>query len=369
MKLLLVKQKSAFSHEYIDALINTEAEKICKVAEAKGRHWGLQDMPSVQGDTIAPYLLDLKTKCEQLALQILQKLKPALHLPQGKIDADVADLHHKRLSGDIREMERHINLHRHDIASYSPAEIENRKRISNLLSFGIFIAEVVLNTQAFQVFGDNLIYCLLLACSVSLAVSFGAHFAGRQYKDAKTKIKRRIVLAVSFIGISIFSFVIASLRTMFLKRIGVDIDPLYFCIFNIVFFLMAAIASFYLFPTKEELDQNRVNLHKYKTLKKLEKGKIAKVKELLAHENTSTQNIHGHLDKTMEAEYAIERIKSVYAQAVAIFINANMLCRKGIPDCFGYAPPPLDIPHITFHTTINKYKKPTNENDNSNYSA
>lgn len=362
-------QQPNLNRENIDTLIEKEAENINQVAYDKGRHWGLQDMPPMQGDKLAPYLIDIKAKCEQLALKVLQKLKPALHLPQGRIDADWADMHHKRLGGEIKEMDKHIFLHRHEIGSYSPAEIASRIWKANLVSVGLFIAEVVQNTQAFQVFGDNLLFCLLLASSVSLAVSFGAHFAGRQYNDAKTKFKRRMVVVISFVGMSILSSVVASMRSLFLKKIGVDVDPLDFTIFNMVFFLIAALASWYLFPTKQELDQNRQNLHKHNQLKKLEKNKIEKVKEQVEHEITSKQTIHQHLDATMEAEYAIERIKSVYAEAVAVFINANMLCRKEIPACFSDCIPPLNIPHITFHSTINKYKNSNHENNSGDYLA
>lgn len=362
----LFKQNPNLKREDIDALIENDAKPIYRTAYEKGRHWGLQDMPSMNEDNIAPYLIDIKAKCEQVALKVLQKLKPALHLPQGRLDADWADMHHKRLGGEIKEMDKHISLHRHEIGSYNPSEIRSRMIKANLVAFGVFIAEVVQNSQAFQVFGDNLLYCILLASSVSLAVSFGAHFAGRQYKDAKTKFKRRMVVVISFISMLVLSSVIASMRSLFLKKIGVDIDPMNFTIFNMVFFLIAALASWYLFPTKAELDQNRDYLHKHKAMLELEKKKRQKVKEQVEHEKSSKEIVHGHLDATMEAEYAIERIKSVYAEAIAIFINANMLCRKEIPRCFSIAPPPLDIPHITFHSTINKYK-PTNHENNTGY--
>ena len=366
---LTFKQNPNLNREDIDALIENEAKPIYRTAYEKGRHWGLQDMPTMDEDNFAPFLMDIKAKCEQLALKVLQKQKPALHPLQGRLDADWADNHHKRLGGEIKEMDKHISLHRHEIGSYNPSEIRSRMMKANLVAFGVFIAEVIQNSQAFQVFGDNQLYCVLLACSVSLAVSFGAHFAGRQYKDAKTKIKRRVVVIVSFISMLVLSSVVASMRSLFLKKIGVDIDPMNFTIFNMVFFLIAALASWYLFPTKAELDQNRDYMHKHKTMLELEKKKRAKVKEQVEHEKSSKQIVHAHLDATMEAEYAIERIKSVYAEAVAIFINANMLCRKEIPPCLSSVPPPLNIPHITFWSTINKYKNTNNENNNNYYPA
>lgn len=364
----LFKQNSNIREE-VDSLIETEREKILKAASANGRHWGLQNMPAAQGDKLAPFILQIKTQCEQLALKALHLLKPALHLPQGKIDADWADMHHKRLGGEVDEMDKHIALYRRDLDGYNPAEISKRLAISFLLSLGLFIAEIALNTQAFQVFGDNQLYCLLLAFSVSLAVGLGAHVAGRQFKDAKTTFKRRLVVIVSFICISVFSTVIASLRAQFQQKIGVDINPLDFIIFNIGLFLAAAVAAFYFHPNKDELDWNRDKLQKLKELKKLLIKKQAKVREQVNHELSSKKTLHEHLDSTMSAEYAIERVKGVYGEAVGAFINANMLCRKELSNCFGDTPPPLNIPHITFHSTINKYKNTNHENNNSYYPA
>lgn len=93
------------------------------------------------------------------------------------------------------------------------------------------------------------------------------------------------------------------------------------------------------------------------------------MREQVNHELSSKQTTHGHLHKTMNAEYAIERVKGIYAEAVAEFMKANMQCRKEIPDCFIDTPPPLNIPHITFYGTINKYKNPNHENNHSNHPA
>jgi len=227
------------------------------------------------------------------------------------------------------------------------------------------LGEVVLNTMAFQITGDNLLSTLILSASVSFAVCLGAHFAGRKYKDAKSKIEKWIVVIISAIGITIVSSVIASLRTIFLKRIGVDLNPIYFIVFSIVFFLITSLATWYLYPTLEEIEENKDNLQKYKMILKLEKEKKVKEKEILEHEITKNEKSKEHLNSSMYAEYAIERIKKLYRESVDTFIAANRLGRKDNPDFLNDEIPPLDIPNINFESIINKYIDHENNNNSA----
>src|ERR1700679_3040275 len=104
-------KQNAVKREEVETLIETEREKILKAATANGKHWGLQNMPAVQGDKFAPFFIPIKAQCEQLSLKALHILKPALHPMQGKIDANWADMHHKRLGGEADEMDKHIALY------------------------------------------------------------------------------------------------------------------------------------------------------------------------------------------------------------------------------------------------------------------
>jgi hypothetical protein len=63
-------------------------------------------------------------------------------------------------------------------------------------------------------------------------------------------------------------------------------------------------------------------------------------------------------------EYTIERVRRLYKESVGEFKSANLLCRHDVPDCFSDEIPELDIEHITFTKTVNKFKH--NENDFNN---
>lgn len=355
----------------IDIMIDLEREKINRMAYTKGKNFGMKEpaLPLAKGDKLLLYIGEIKSAYEQLALKVLQIISPASQLPEGKIHSTWAEKVKNGLKEEIENLKKHIGFLEGELSNFNPRGILSRIRTALFIGIVLLIGEVALNTQAFQVTGDSMLSALILSISVSLAVCLGAHFAGRKYKDAKTKTEKRMVFAFSAIGITVLSGIIASLRTLYFQKIGVDINPLFFTIFNIVFFLIAAIATWYIYPTKEEMEANEVNLQKYKQLKKLKAEKKQREQELQRHELEVNKKLSGHLNNMLDGEYAIERIIRAYWESVEKFKSTNILCRKEIPSCFADEIPPLNIPHISFTNTVNKYKTDENTNDNNfNYS-
>ena len=134
---------------------------------------------------------------------------------------------------------------------------------------------------------------------------------------------------------------------------------------NIVFFLIAAIATWYLHPSKEEIDQNEEAMKLYQKIQKLKAEKKEKEEEQVEHEKSTKDKLKQNLRSLVYGEYTIERVRRLYKESVGEFKSANLLCRHDVPDCFGDQIPELDIPHITFKSTINKFKHDENDFNNS----
>ncbi len=364
------KNKVLTNHD-VENMIEIEHVKIKADAYNDGKHSGMNDQPPAKGDKLIHYIESYKTRYEQLVSKVLQVYQPALQLPAGKMENDRATVTKKKLNDEIGKIKIEIgNLHR-ELGNYDPSGLTSRIRKANLISVGLFVTDIVVNTQAFEVSGDNYLLCVLLSASVSFAICLGAHFTGKKYQSAQSKIRKLIILAIGGIFISAFSFAIASFRASLYRKTGVDINPNLFTIFNIGFFFIAAYATAHYHPTKEEIEENREHLDRYKKIQKLTKQMEQKEMELKQYSHESDEKIQGHLQGLIQPEYLIERIKLMYMESVNEFKRANRLARKEIPDCFNDEIPPLDIPHVTLHNIIHKYKNHENENDtnNSDYTA
>lgn len=347
--------------------IQTAGRKIKADARADGQSLAMKhpSLPLLKGDSLLPYISPIKARCEQLGMEVLHTSQPASHHPNGKIDNDWAQMHHCKLQEELNTIVTRLEMLQRELGTFNPSILSKQIRNSILIGIGLLIGEVVINTQAFQVTGDNLISCLILSLAASGAVCLGAHFAGRKYKDAITRTERWTVIIISFIGIGIFSGVIASLRSLYFKRTGIDVNPLFFTVFNMVFFLMAAVATRYLHPTKDELDANRDAMQKHKEMIELIKQRKSKEQEQMQHVINTKEQIKENIKAQFEAEYALGLVKTLYREAVEEFRMGNMMSRTGIPDCWNETIPDLNIPHITFKSAINKYNDEFTELNNS----
>jgi hypothetical protein len=355
-------------------LVQTKGSKIKADAKADGQYLALKrpSLPLLKGDSLIHYISPIKARCEQVAMEVLHTCQPASHLPHERIDTDWAQMHNQQLQEELDIIKNKLEMIPRELGSFNPATLSNRIRNSILVGIALLIGEVVLNTQAFQVTGDNLLSCLILSLAASGAVCLGAHFAGRKYKDATTRRERWVVVLVSLVGMGIFSAVIATLRSLYFKRSGIDINPILFTVFNMIFFLIAAIATWYNYPTKDELETNRDNLQKHKEMKKLTKQKKIKEQEIMEHGKQTKEQVKENIQAQLEAEYAVGLVRTLYKESIGEWRMGNIMSRTGVPDCWNDPIPELDIPLITFQSTINKYKefndKPqSHENRNTNY--
>jgi hypothetical protein len=320
MNTFLTTKTTEINHE-IANMMEFESSRIKQNAYTKGKTGAMKDVPQpfAKSDKLIHHTGDIKADCEQVALKLLHKIMPSAHVNEGRIDTGHAEMHNTRLMDEINKVKNQINILRHELGDFDPRGLASRIWVANFVCGVLFVGEVALNTQAFQITGDNLLFSLIISGSVSLAVCLGAHVAGRKYKDAKTKAERRVIIIVSAIGITVVSGVIAVLRSIYFQRIGLDVNPLYFTIFNIVFFLIAAIATWYIHPTKQEVEQNREQLQKLKRINKLETDYKQQLSEQREHEEKTKEGLKQNLRAILQAEYCIQRVRKLHKEAVEIF--------------------------------------------------
>src|ERR1035437_6873576 len=119
-------------------------------------------------------------------------------------------------------------------------------RIATLI---ISIGEIMFNTKSFQVTGENMLFALILSISVSFAVFVFSHIAPFLYKSRKTTFQRRLVLFGSLLFVTGLFTALAIFRSTYLANHDVHIDPFYFVIINLFFFVVSALLSFFVLPS------------------------------------------------------------------------------------------------------------------------
>lgn len=322
----------------IEEMIQKRDAELKEVVRKDAKHFAKAkpNLPAKEDETLAPYIDSIKTGYEQLASQIFQHLQPAAHIPEAKMDADYFKEADGELDVKIKSLEEENRHDEYDLGNYSAGSIPLRMWIAGLTTFIINIGEIIFNTKAFQVTGENMLFALILSICVSFAVFAFSHIAPFLYKKAKTVFQRRLVLFGSLFIVTGLFTALAIFRSTFLANHDVHIEPFYFVIINLFFFIVSTLLSFFVLPSWAEIKENasRIKLAFAITKRKKEIEKLKKEKDEIR--KTILERTKNRIRIVHYANYTAERIRKMYFETVGIFKSTNLTFRTDhqMPSCF-----------------------------------
>lgn len=327
----------------IEKLIQKRHGELMQLAIKNGEFFGRQNKPQLHG-SITSCTSELKYGFERLWTDITVMLLPDAQLPQAKIDAAHIGSRKDTIISRINDI-RHEN----DNARYKAGDenfklISKRKRQALLLTTIIVIGETIYNAKALQIFGDSKLLSLLLAVSISIAISAFAHFTILLFKEVQPKLYKWTVIITSILISLVVFIVLGEYRSQYLAKHDIKICPLYFIVFNMFFYLLSGAISYFFLPNWSELKQNFKLQHQLQEIKKRESEKMKLEKELLtvadtAYEESTNLNHVIHLAKNLG-----ERIRKMYKECLAAFVRSNIAHRNdGTPDAFNQEPEDINI--------------------------
>jgi len=337
---------------------NPELEELIRIKDAElkeqsrknAKHFASQNLPAKEGDNLSSYTGETKAGYEKLASDVLHNLQPEAHFPEAKMDADFFKEKDKNLEGEIKIREDQNRNEEYEIGNHNHGHILQRIFWAGFLTFIISVGDTIFNTKSFQVTGESLLFALLLSISVSIAVLVLSHITPFLYKAAKTKFYRRLVV-FSSLGLATATFsVLAIFRSIYLAGHDVHINPSFFVIVNLFFFIVSTLLSFFILPTWDEIKQNAKHLLALKRINKRKK----EIEQLKKQREEIKITI---LERTKErfriihyANYANDRIRKMYFEAVEAFKSTNLTYRtdKAMPECFSEEIPEPNIITITY---------------------
>jgi len=334
----------------LEESIKKKHEELKELARKNAKHHARRNLPDPADDTLAHYVGDLKSGYEKMAAENLQRLQPAAHFPEAKMDAEYFREKVANLNTEITAKENQNQTDEYELGSFNPGTIPLKIRMAVISSMILFVGEVLYNAKSFQLIVENLLLALVLSISISFAVLAASHFAAFLYKESKTKFRRGMVVVCSLSIIIIVFIAIALIRTKYLEGHDVHLNPFYFVVFNLFFFIVSSLLSFFILPTWTEVKQEfrHIKLH-YAVKKRKEeieqlKSEIEKIKEIIL-ERTKHRIRIGHY-----SNYFADTIRKMYYEAVEIFKSTNLIHRsdRKTPACFSDALAEPNIDDISF---------------------
>jgi hypothetical protein len=340
---------TTYYNPMLENIINKRDNELKELARKNARHFAKRNLPASEGDSLLPYIGEIRTGYEQLSARINQILQPQTHFPEASMDNDLFKEKDKHLDAEIRAKEDQSHHDQYELGNYNPGSIPLRLWIAGIATAIIFVGEIIFNAKSFQITGENLLFALIISFSISLGIAVFSHIVAFMYKGARTRVERGLIIGGSLLLVSAVFTVLAVFRSNYLASHDVNVSPGYFVLFNLFFFIVSGLLSFFLLPTWQEIKENlrHVRLHyamkkRNRELEKLKAEKIA-IKDLHTTNNKQRIRLMHH------ANYSVERIRKMYFECVEVFKGTNLIFRtdKQTPDCFTENVPEPDVEDIT----------------------
>lgn len=321
-----------------------------ELARKNAKHFAKRNLPSYRSDSLSHFTGEIKAGYEKLAADVSGYLQPSAHLPEAKMDAEYFREKVLGLENEIREKEAQNRNDEYELSDFDQSSIPSRIRWALIGTIVITVGEIMFNTKAFQVTGENLLFALILSICISFTVFIFAHIAPFLYKGVRTKMQRWLVIIGSLLLVTIIFTALAIFRSSYLAAHDVHINPAYFVVINIFFFTVSSLLSFFVLPSWSEIKGNALRLKVYNAMRKrmkeidLLKAEVDRIKLTILERTKLRLRIAHH------ANYTADRIRRMYWESLEIFKTTNLTFRSDgkTPDCFSDSLPEPNIDDFNY---------------------
>ena len=255
----------------MEEMMQKNDAKLKDLARMNAKHFAKRNLPAAMGDNCTHYTGEIKAGYEKLATDIYGHLQPSAHFPEAKMDAEYFREKVAKMEGEIKEKETQNHNDEYELNDFDQSSIPSRIRWAVIATLIITLGEIMFNTKAFQVTGENMLFALILSICISFAVFIFSHVTPFLYKTAKNKLQRWTVIGGSLFLVTVLFTALAIFRSSYLAVHDVHINPSYFVIINIFFFVVSALLSFFVLPSWTEIKQNALRLKIHHALNKRKK--------------------------------------------------------------------------------------------------
>jgi len=356
-KIITIASGNIYDPALEDLLQKRDAE-LKVTAEKNSKNFAQRNLPVLVGDNLLNYTGEIKAGYEKLATEVFHYLQPEAHFPEAKVDADYFREKVKNLDTEINEKEALNQNDQNSLRDFAESSIPARISWAIISTLLITIGEIVFNTKAFQVTGENMLFALILSICISFAVFVFSHMTPMLYKGVNTKLQKIMVIAGALLLVTGLFTALAIFRSSYLATHDVHIQPGYFVIINLFFFIVSALLSFFVLPSWSEIKQNALLLKLQYVAKKRKK----EIEQLKAEREkimvTIMERTKVRIRIAHYANYAADRIRKMYFETLGMFKTTNLTFRNDStpPDCFSQDPPIPDIDNFYYSLITDKTK-------------
>jgi len=333
-----------------ESLLKNEYRKLLAECRKKGKPY--MDGPHLAAKVYAQKLTDLSENGDATYTKELDDLNQKRTAEINEIDRAYQDREHD-LAEKVHTAEREYREVRQDLQDIQGKTGRNHPLIhfkSGILYFllllGIGLAEVPLNLQIFQKFGEAFFITMIMASSLAIAIPVLAHFTGVFVKQRREKKEYTYFAILCIVIFAIFNFGVSIFRTAVLAdamgQSANDLNTVIFTCLNLILFIIGVLAAYFRHDESYELEHIYDDYQKAKKIFNKENETLNQEKAALAvQKNAALKVVHDAFETGKESlnnrKDTLVAQHSEYVQRYDELLNSFTALEDYIDACYHIA--------------------------------
>ena len=306
------------------------------IAKRDGKYYGLKKIPAFDAASLVPYYGNIKTRAEHGQSDLMAITQPDMHTAAIQEIDSTTEAKTSELKKDVEQLKHENDIDAREVDGKARPEKRRSYNLALILAILINLADLTFNTMSFEFLGEGLGVSIAIGLGVAAAMyvlSKGiVHFLRRAQKEGK---KFYIAATGCFIAACGAFWVFSDFRTKMMAESEVSITPMLFFLLNI-FFFAASIVIPIIFSSTAETEAEKELCRRFDQIEERKKEIARKKNEIEAINKAAKEEREKHLAILSYVAHTMNRIKTMYYEAVATFKSQILLTRQDgvMPNCF-----------------------------------
>ncbi len=313
------------------------ANAVKREAKKDGAFFAKKNRPTLNEQSLMPYVGRYKSSFEELLAKELGRIKPVMQ------EATFTRFKEEKVKREIEldaatEKNEHLNdVDRRTLDGKPKPTIRKRNPFLLVLLGIMYLGEWFYNSMSFAFFGGNMFGAYLIGATITLIEAALAYATGKNLAKIEEGIEKPYLQTALYVAANLGIVIAMSvLRSNILDNSSIETPAWVFFLVNIAFLVGAIVLSRLLIPSQKQqnFDCATSELHKRIEEREAEMKQLKSEKEKLAAQFTDEEKKYLHVLAVAKATE--ERIDAHYREAIEIFKTENLATRGdlGTPVCF-----------------------------------
>lgn len=335
----------------VEKILDSSRRELLENAKRDAKYYGLKNRPPLNEPSCLQYVAPIKTQCEKIRADVLTIIQPDRYITAIQTLEANTKTKAAEITADIERLEHENDVDMRDLEGKTPPEKRKPNYLGIALTIAVNLADLVINALSFEFLGHGLFVSVFIGITVAGALFALATAIVRFMRRAATDGWKYYLAAAGCFAVTCGAFwVFSDFRTRMMTESGTEgLTPAVFFLLNIFFFVASIVIPIVFFPAKKDVDSDKQLAARFSIIEKRKEEIKQKKSQLEALVKTADEEKARHIAILSYTAHTMNRIASMYQEAVAYFKGQNLLSRQDRSVPVSFSEPLSDLSGIQFN--------------------